>query len=609
MNQVKLQVEIADAELCPRYQAVVMQLPEAAPSNYLLPEQTFVARSGMRSIDRVVDVTNELMLLTGQPLHAFDFDKLVKVGGLKNDAAKTIVRAAKPGEKLELLDGKTIEMSDGDIVITSNDVPVALAGAMGGANTAIDARTRRIVIESATFNLYNLRGTQFRHGIFSEAITRFTKGQPAALTEPVIARAIELYQQNCGATPISDVADAYPKPVKNAPVKLDVARINGLLGANYELDEIVTTLADVGFKVKLSGDRLAVTAPYWRTDIRIAEDVIEEVGRLKGFDGIPAQLPPRSFAAPAVDKLGDLKSKARQALSAAGANEILTYSFVNSDLMQKAGQDPQNSYKIVNSISPDLQYVRQSLTPSLLEKVYSNLRDGLDHFALFEINQVYQKKWGLTDEDVPVYKQKLAFVLASKTEREVSYYDAKKYVNALCTKLGVNAKFTESATDNATDNPFQNGRRAKIEELTTGEVLGVVGEYKASVLRNFKLPRSVAGFELILDTIAKFAVSKTDYKSPSRFPSVERDLTFRVATVTEYAALENLVCKNLSEQGLWFELSPVSIYQSETDKSTKNISFRLTFADHSKTLNGDEIAAVVDKIAAAAKDNLSAEVI
>jgi phenylalanyl-tRNA synthetase beta chain len=636
MSEVKLQITIKDVGLCPRYQAVVMELPAKLGAKYLSKMTTDIAKAGMRAIDSIVDATNYLMLLTGQPLHAFDYDKLVKVGGRED--AHIIVRAAKDGEKMTLLDGKEIAMGEGDIVITSNDVPVALAGAMGGANTAIDENTRRIVVESATFNLYNLRGTQFRHGIFSEAITRFTKGQPAALTDFVIREFINMTERDLGLKVISDVVDAYPKPVKPSVVKITTEQVNGLLGTSFSFDDIITTLENVGFKVKLiSGDIttgllrsarndtrgarsdksarddstdgvLVVKAPWWRTDIHIAEDGIEEVGRLNGYDEIPTQLPQRGFASPVPDALGDLKTKIRRILAEAGANEVLTYSFVSEKLLENVGQDPKNSYQIINSISPELQYVRQQIVPNLLEKAQENLRAGYDKFALFEMNQVFSKNAGLTAEKVPEQWDNLGLVIID-SDSESNYYIARKYATDMAAKLGLDIKFVPRKTAFEIAPYFETKRAA---DLYVGdERVGMVAEIKGSVADKFKLPRGLAaiemGVDLILDVLEKSA-KKSGYNSQSRFPSVERDLTFRVISDLEYTELENLLCKNLEERKLWFQLLPISIYQGD-DSKTKNISFRLNFADYEKTLTGREIADIMDEIAKKVKKELGGEVI
>ena len=666
-DDVKLKVTIEDAKLCPRYQAVVLDGFSEKSSKYLSEMAVLLAKSGMRSINPIVDVTNYLMLLTGQPLHAFDYDKLLSVGRgsakpkpngwipdqVRDDnSAHIIVRAAKKGdpittsdgdgegrsrkrsrdgEEIELLDGRVVQLDPGDILITSNNVPVALAGAMGGANTEIDEKTKRIVIESATFSLYNLRSTQFRHGIFSEAITRFTKGQPPALTDPVLREATRILTSEHGMKAVSEIVDAYPKPIKNKPIKVSAEQVNNVLGSDFTFDDIITTLENVGFKIVLSSSdlfrgsnghkrdsrdkhenddaHLRVTVPWWRTDVHIPEDVIEEVGRLNGYDNIPAVLPKRDFIAPEPDKMGVLKSKIRQILSAAGANEVLTYSFVSEKLLENVGQDPKNSYKIINSISPDLQYVRQSLTPSLLEKVRQNLRVGYDEFALFEINKLYQKKWGMTDEKVPIERDKVAFVLASSRDTLTPYYRAKKFADSLFNDLGITARYEVLTEDNASDIPFEIKRRSKIVDSESGLVLGVIGEYKTNVRKNFRLP-AAAGFELILDNILILISSgdKQSRRAESRYQDVERDVTFRVCSELEYAKLENLLCRVLEEKNLWFECVPVSVYQGD-DRASKNISFKLTFASYEKTLNGDEIAGIMDEIAEKAKSELKASVI
>ena len=604
-DEVKIEAEVMDSVLCPRYQAVVLGLANKQAKNYLSSLQTFIARSGTRSIDRVVDITNELMLLTGQPLHAFDYDKLVAVGGTKTP--KIIIRAAKKDEELELLDGKTIKMADGDIVITSNNVPIALAGAMGGMNTAIDKNTKRIVLESATFNLFNMRGTQFRHGIKSEAITRFTKGQPPALTDYVIRAAIDAYKKYCGARVISGIADACPKPIKNPTIKINVTKINDLLGSDYTVDEIITTLTNVEFKVALKGDALDVTAPYWRTDIHIIEDVIEEVGRLNGFDNISAISPKRDFISPAPDALGDLKSKIRQVLSDSGANEILTYTFIGKRLLDNVGQDPKNSYKIINSISPELQYVRQSLTPSLLEKAYKNVKVPYDHFVLFEINQVFQKKYGLTDEKVPSFRDKVSLVVTDRKSSYDAYYEARRYAEQLLQSFNIKYDFVPLVDDNASNKPYEPKRSAQVKSLDHKICYGVVGEFRQSVRNNMKLPQYTAGFELNIDKIIETA------GKPMINPVVDemttQDLTVKVRSGLEYIKLENLICDNLSKNDLQFDIKPLGVYQAEKNDKTKNISFRLRFASYDKTLTGDEIADIMNSITDDVKKELKGEVV
>ncbi len=361
---IKLQNE-GNSSICPRYSAVVLEKHGELKKKYLAWEDTVISKSGMRPVDPIVDATNYLMLLTGQPLHAFDYDKFVEFCNEKKPEIR--VRTARTGEKLVLLDEKEVLLNESDIVICAGETPVALAGAMGGKSTAIDENTKKIILESATFSLYNLRKTQMAHGIFSEAITRFTKGQPAHQTLAVAEACAEMLADGFK---VAAVADEYPEPEKERVVKITTDEINGLLGTEYDDDLIVTTLENVEFSISKKDNALEIKSPAWRTDIHIKEDIIEEVGRLLGYDNIAPVLPLHATAEK--NSMFELKRRIREILARMGGNEVLTYSFVSAKSLEKAGEDPKNSYKIVNSISPELQYVRQSLIPSLLEKTYLN---------------------------------------------------------------------------------------------------------------------------------------------------------------------------------------------------------------------------------------------
>jgi phenylalanyl-tRNA synthetase beta chain len=589
-------VTIDNPELCARYQAVVMGNIDAnAKSGLAL--QTYLARVGVRPISAVVDTTNYLMMLTGQPLHAFDYDKLKVVGGGNIDIH---VRAGVNGETLELLDGRTIELSDNDIVIANGNTPVALAGAMGGANTEIDSTTTTILLESATFNLYNLRNTQMRHGIFSEAITRFTKGQPAALTAPVLAAAINGMSAWSGGKRLSDVADAYPDHIEQPAITVAVATINQTLGTKFAVADVVDTLQNVEFTVRVSEDTTTITAtpPYWRSDIHIAEDIIEEVGRLNGFDAIEPTLPVRDFTAVSPDDFDQLRVTIRRTLSRAGANEVLTYSFVHGDLLQKAGQQPDNSYRITNSISPDLQYYRQTLTPSLLNLVHQNIKNGFDTFALYELNKTHAKNDGLNDDGVPQETDSLALTVVDKNNAGSAYYAAKSLLEYTAKTLHITLKYQviDQHDTAIKDTPFEYRRSAIVKDAASGTVIGIVGEYKHSVTTSFKLPKFAAGFEIDPRALLQVAAENTtDYTPISRYPSTERDICFQVNTGVTYEQIIDAAQIALDETNLEYTLNPLDIYQ-QMDDATKNITIRIRLTSHEKTLASDDATAVMSAV-------------
>ncbi len=553
LKKVKISI---DGAVCPRYTAIVLEKHGELTKKYLTLVDTLLSKSGVNVISPIVDATNYLMLLTGQPLHAFDYDKFVKVG--KSDDPVINVRLARKGEKIVLLDDSEVLLNENDIVICSGDVPVALAGAMGGKSTMIDEGTRNIIIESATFSLYNLRKTQMAHGIFSEAITRFTKGQPTCQT-PVVAKmcAEMLYL----GYRVSAVGDEMKSDEQGIVVKITTPEINGLLGARYSKSEIKNTLENVGFIVSGDGDNLDIVVPEWRTDIHIKEDVIEEVGRLNGFDNISPVLPLHATAE--LNEMWELKKEIRGLMAGFGANEVLTYSFVSERLLMKAGQSGKNSYKIVNSISPELQYVRQSIVPSLLEKAYVNEKLPVERFAMFELNQVYEKDFGVNDEKVPNGKNSFGFVVAERKGRSTAFYKAKKYLETILRGIGLVAEYVPMKGSSSVNQPFEPKRSADV--YVDGVLIGVVGELKNSVKGQFKLAEFVAGFEICLDEIIK--LSRADKKKV--FGETKReDLT--ITTDKTYAE----VLSEVEQKYPGAKISPGAIYQPE-GQDAKNITFHI----------------------------------
>lgn len=607
-DEVTPTVTIDNPELSRRYQAVVLAGADGSKKSPLWL-QTYLARSGVRPISAIVDVTNYLMLLTGQPLHAFDYDKVVAAAGGKPEIH---VRAGKADETLELLDGRTITLTPEDIVIAAGETAIGLAGAMGGASTEIDENTKNIIVESATFNLYNLRATQMRHGIFSEAITRFTKGQPAELTAPVLADAVRMMSEHAGAKRVSAVAESYPEKQAMQPVVISTHKINDILGSVFTADEITTTLQHVEFTVMTDGDTLTVTPPYWRADIHIPEDVVEEIGRLNGFDNVAPTLAMRDFTAVQPSKFDDVRAAVRRVLVRAGANEVLTYSFVHGDLLGKAGQKPSDSYRLVNSLSPELQYYRQTITPSLLNIVHTNVKQGFDAFALFELNKGHPKQHGMTDESVPVEADMIALTVTSKKPgSSAPYYDAKKYLDYLASSLGMELRYTPIDADpgNPIIAPFEYRRSAMVADAKTNTFLGIVGEYKKSVVRAFKLPEQTAGFEIgadaVLTAVAKLA---SNYTPVSRYPGTERDICFQVAKSTHYQQIVDSAQKVLVESHLETSVQPVDIYQAD-GVTTKNITIRIRLTSHEKTLTSDEANAIIEQVSNTVVGELNAKVI
>ncbi len=321
----------------PRFMAVAIKDIEVKPSPLWL--QCALVALGSKPINNIVDVTNYVMLLTAQPLHAYDYDKL------RGHTLGT--RMARPGEKIQLLNDKTYELTEDDIVIVDAEGPVGLGGVMGGGDSEVSAETTHIVLEAASFDMYAIRKTSMRHGLFTDAVTRFNKGQSPVQNPVCLNLALRSIFDTAGGTQASqvfdekrDAADALVKSYHTVSTRVTEDFINQRLGLTLQATDIAALLEHVEFDVENQEEGLDVFPGYWRTDIDLPEDIVEEVGRLYGFDKLPRVLPLRSTKPAPTNPVVETKTRLRSILSGAGANEVLTYSFVHEKTMQRAGQDP-----------------------------------------------------------------------------------------------------------------------------------------------------------------------------------------------------------------------------------------------------------------------------
>jgi len=596
-------------EKVPRFMGVTIKNVTVGPSPLWL--QIELARVGVRPISNIVDVTNYMMLLTGQPLHAYDYDKV---------ASGTLgARFARGGEKLALLNGKTIELNDADMVITDGTKPVGLAGVMGGSETEVSAETRNIILECATFDMYTIRRTSMRHGLFTDAVTRFNKGQSPLQNPYVLQMAVGHVLTLTGGEVASAVADndhTEGRTSVHPPVPVATGFINARLGLELSPDEMKQLLENVECTVDAGSDTITVTAPYWRTDIELREDVVEEVGRLYGFDRLPLVLPKHSIKPAARNVALELKSRLRSTLAKSGANEVLTYSFVHGDLLKKAGQSSEHAFQVGNALSPDLQYYRLSLTPSLLDKVHPNIKAGFGEFALFELGKThFVGEMDANDPAVPNEDDHIALVLAYGDKQQPAgapYYHARKYLEQIVDLQAFS--FTPLADfDLAKDEwgrqltaPYEPGRSAVI--VKDGQIWGVVGEFKPGVRRALKLPAYTAGFEINLGIVPTGATPS--YRALSRFPGIAQDITLKVANDMSYRVLFELVQTKLAElkpEQTQLTVEPLDMYQRADDAGHKQLTFRVHIASYEKTLRGAEVNQLLDGVAAAAQKEYNAE--
>ena len=596
-------------ELVPRFMAVEIRNVTVQPSPLWL--QCQLVAMGGKPINNIVDATNYIMLMTAQPTHAYDYDKL---RGHKLEA-----RMARDGEKVSLLNGKEYELMTDDIVIADGEGVIGLAGIMGGADTEVSDGTKNIVLECANFDMYALRRTAMRHGIFTDALTRFNKGQSPLQNAAVLkqlmgmvggVQASEVFDLKQFSDELDDYFDGKYTP---ANIDIDSKFINERLGLGLSDDDICDLLNNV--EIKSHGpeeelDYICIQSPFWRTDLELPEDIVEEVGRLYGFDKLPRQLPRRSIKSTPKNLRRELKNAVRQSLSRAGANEVLTYSFVHERILKNTEQDVTQAYKLSNALSPDLQYYRLTVLPSLLDKVHANIKAGHDEFALFEMGKGHIKMHGLGEDGLPEASQFTDMVYAAKKPGAgVPFYKIRRLVEQLAHDLGAELVFKpiEQDLNFPVTAPFEQSRSALVE-ATDGQLIGIVGELKQSVIKNFKLPAYVAAASL--DTAALediYANRRSNYQPLSRFPSTTRDISLKMKTAVDYAsvyACAREVAKKHRE--LQISITPIAIYQPKDDDSTKTVTLSVKFTSAERTLADKDTAPIIEEIAAMAAEEFGA---
>ncbi|HKU18560.1 MAG TPA: phenylalanine--tRNA ligase subunit beta [Candidatus Saccharimonadales bacterium] len=605
-------------ELVPRFVAVPMSGIVIKPSPVWL--QVNLARLGVRPINNVVDLTNYFMLLTGQPLHAYDYDK-VKARS-KGDQATIVVRYPRDGEKILLLNGKEIVPRAEAIIIATDQELIGIGGIMGGGETEVDEHTTNIILECANFDMYSIRRTSMTHGLFTDAVTRFTKGQSPLQNLAVLGKIVQDVSELAGGVVAGPLVDDnhLPEDVRSRgsihpPVTVSRQFVNVRLGLDLPAAEMQKLLRNVECKVTLTGDELTVTAPFWRTDIEIPEDIVEEVGRLYGYDKLPVELPRRDLTPAEKNPLRELKNRLRNHLASRGANEILSYSFVHGNLLEKVGQASDQAFRLSNALSPDLQYFRLSLTPSLLDKIHPNIKAGYDEFALFEIGKAHQQDI-TTEDDLPKELERVALVFAADTKVDgqyagAPYYQAKHYVEGLLHALGIAQCVVYEPLDPAESDQstpyYAAGRAATVK--VDGNIVGRVGEYSVLVRKSLKLPDFCAGFELGIEPLAALAANR-EYRALPRFPAVTQDLCLKVPAATTYAEVYTFTESQLHDHRpdqTHHTLTPIDNYQRQDDTAHKQITLRLSIASFERTLTDAEVAALLDHVADAAAGSLHAE--
>jgi phenylalanyl-tRNA synthetase beta chain len=595
----KLKVEIKDKDLCKRYIGAVMENITIKESPKWLKERLEIC--GLRPINNVVDATNYVMLELGQPLHAFDFFKIEseiskskfpisnQAQSLKSKC-QIVVRRAIKDEKLVLLDDTEIKLSENNLLITNGKTPLALAGIMGGKDSGINENTKTIVLEAASFDAVNIRRTRTALGLNTDSSYRFEKDLDPNLTEKAMVRVIEILEHIADGK-VEGIVDIYPKKISPWTVKLDLAYVNQLLGEKVPEKELLNILNLLGIRTK-KAKLIECLIPTYRLDLRTQEDLIEDIGRVWGYEKI-APRPMLAEVLPA--KLNEqvfFERKIQDVLTGLGFDEVYNYSFYGADDLRKTGLSASDHLQLANPMNPEQEFVRAYMVPNILKNVRENLKN-FSEVSIFEIGKCYTLK---NNEPVEEHNLILAKVLERDGNSE-TFYDLKGTMEDLLEAFNIKSvKFLEIEKPGTILNL---GRTAKI--IAGEKVVGFIGEVNQSVLASYKISKRLVVAEINLKTLRDVARNILEYKPINKFPVVSRDISMIVPNVVKYSEIENLVKKTGGEL-----IDSVSFFDRFEAKNSMAIRIEMSAKD--RTLESAEIDAVMEKIVLKLEKELKVEV-
>jgi phenylalanyl-tRNA synthetase beta chain len=574
----RVSVEIADDDLCSRYVATLIDDVKLGDSPPWMQERLIAA--GQRPINNIVDITNYVMLELGQPLHAFDFTLL---GG-----GKIVVRRALPGEKMTTLDGVDHELAPDMLVIADASQAVALAGVMGGANSEVREDTRTVLLEAANFNPVSIRRTSVRLKARSEASSRFEKGLSPELSIVAARRATKLMVELAGGRAASGVIDVYPRKAQPVVVQVPRRRLHTILGLDLPTPKVRSVLEGLEFGCGWHEPDYLVTVPYWRMDVRIADDVAEEVARMTGYDELPVTNLRGEIPSIISQPLRDLRERARDLLAAAGMQEIINYSLTTLEALQQVVPpellSEQPPLRVINSLSSQHEYLRTTLRASVLQSLAANLRYSEGEVALFEAARVYLPR----GSDLPLEEEHVTGVIGGlhedrwghPTEEAVDLYDAKGYLDALFAGLGVAPEFVDADVFGTVP-----GRSAEVR--VEGETVAIIGQAHPRLTAAFDVEGDACVFEIVLDRLLPFVRGPRRYEPVSRFPPVVQDIALIVDEGVPAARIKSIIEK----APLVREARLFDYYTGEqVGEGKKSLAFSITYQSAEHTLTDEEVA-------------------
>jgi len=591
-----VKVTIEDSNLSRRYVTRILKNVTVKESPKWLKER--IEAVGLRSINNIVDVSNFILMEMNHPNHVFDLDKI--------EGNEIKVKSAVKGDKLVTLDEQERELEDGDIVICDSKKILALGGVMGGLDSEVTDNTKNILLEVAQFNPQNIRKTSRRLTLSSDSSYRFERGIDVEDSIKVINRLANLIQEVAGGEILNGYVDVYPVPHENKVAELNFERLNRFVGKVIPREKVIEILRNLEIDVKDNGETLTLTAPSYRGDLELEQDYFEEVIRMYGFDNIENILPRVDINKNSTLDTTKLTDRVKTICASVGLKEVINYSFIPKDALQKlkfTGVSEDKLIDISNPITEDFVTMRPTLLYSLIKNAKDNMNRNVSNIRFFEVSRTFEKAEELAKEDI-----KVGIILAGENDKTLwnpkpvhyDFYDLKGIVEEIFSKL----KFQSFSIKRSVQTEFHPGRSADV--FVGKEYIGSFGEIHPDVLENFGLnKKTVLVAEFNIELIKKYINKPFVYQGIVKYPAVPRDL----ALVMNENILVGDVLKTIEKIDKKVEkVELFDIYQGiGVEPGKKSVAISILLRDDSKTLEEKEINDIIDKILAKMKKDYMAE--
>lgn len=651
-----LRVDVQDEKICPRYIGAILEKVEIKESPAWA--KSVLRKAGLKPINNVVDATNYVMLELGQPTHAFDFDKIksmeipisksqspnkLQTTNHKPRTIDIVVRRAKKDEEIKLLDGSVKKLTAEDLVIADSAKAIALAGIMGGLDSGITNETKTIILEAANFDQVSIRKSRIRLGLGTDASARFEKGLDPNLAELAIARIIEILSEFGGE--VADIKDIYPKKLKPWKIVLDAKYISRLLGETIAVKKITDILKSLELRImkyELSKGKITVEVPTFRRDLRTQEDLIEEIGRIYGYEKIKARAAHVAIQPAKVNEERIFEREVKNILAGNGFLELYNYSFYSR---RDAGLCELGAIKhleLQNPMNPDQELLRVSLIPNILKNIRENLK-RFDELHFFEIGKVYWParndtpfnkigedlnlskeikestgstrhsvagglNGGILPEEKKILVAAIVFEERIKNE-EISkslFFEAKGYADNLLAKLGVEDQYYSDFNGSPIETfsaLWHEGRRAEIRIEGQDEAIGYLGEINPLVLVNFDIHKRVAMLEIDLEKLRKVTEGEREYAPMRIYPAMTRDIS--MISGGDIRVDDILEVMQKAGGNLLLDADLFDIFDKDGKTS---YAFRIIFGADDRTLKSEEVDVLMEKISADLEKHLGVKI-